>query len=219
MVGRPVALSTATVRSWRVGRLMRAVNRIGWPTITRPEVEVRRRAKTTTRPDISSSRRRRSVARNISRPWPTDIALSVGVTVTGAACRMPRRSGGDRPRRHATRSRTRTPRPRHRSPPGRRRSPAAAGLAAPSRATTAARRDAPPARRSTAPTHPADRPQDPGRGDHPAGQRGRHQTHIQARRRVRRPGCRTGVRHGPGRAACPAAPGRCRRHRRAGRRW
>ncbi len=27
------------------------------------------------------------------------------------------------------------------------------------------------------------------------------------------------VRHGPGRAACPAAPGRCRRHRRAGRRW
>jgi hypothetical protein len=66
MVGRPVALSTATVKSWRVGRLMRAVNRTGWPTITSPKSDAR--AKTTTRPDISSARRRCMVARNISRP-------------------------------------------------------------------------------------------------------------------------------------------------------
>ena len=72
---------------------MRAVNRIGWPTITASRfdpswtVKSAARAKTTTRPEITSSRTRCRLARNISRPWPpapTDNGLSVGVTVTGA---------------------------------------------------------------------------------------------------------------------------------------
>lgn len=82
IVGRPDALSTATVRSRRVGRPMRALNRSGWPTISPPKSAAR--AKTTTRPDISSARRRCRVARNINRPLPNDTGLSVGVTVTAA---------------------------------------------------------------------------------------------------------------------------------------
>lgn len=82
MVGRPAALSTATVRSRRAGRVMRAVNCTGWPTITAPKSEAR--AKTTTRPDVWASRRRRREALNINRPAPSDTGLSVGVTVTGA---------------------------------------------------------------------------------------------------------------------------------------
>ncbi|CAG6857444.1 hypothetical protein PICSAR132_02426 [Mycobacterium avium subsp. paratuberculosis] len=84
-VGRPDAVSTATVRSRRVGRPIRAVNRTGWPTISPPKSGPR--AKTTTRPDIWSERSCCKVARNISRPWfpePNDTGLSEGVTVTGA---------------------------------------------------------------------------------------------------------------------------------------
>lgn len=81
VVGRPDALSTATVRSWRPGRPMRAENRSGCPTMTSKSEA---RAKTVTRPDVRSSRSRRRVARNISRSRPNGSALSLGVTVTGA---------------------------------------------------------------------------------------------------------------------------------------
>ncbi|OBG78679.1 hypothetical protein A5701_15265 [Mycobacterium sp. E3305] len=87
MVGRPEALSTATVRSRRVGCPIRAVNRTGRPTISPSPSDSKSgaRAKTTTRPEICSSRRRCIVARNMSRPRPNDTGLSLGVTVTGAA--------------------------------------------------------------------------------------------------------------------------------------
>ena len=86
-VGRPDAVRTATVRSRRDGRLMRAVNRIGRPTITPPVSEPKSavRANTTTRPDVASTPSRCRVARNISRlPERSIRALSVGVTVTCA---------------------------------------------------------------------------------------------------------------------------------------
>ncbi len=53
IVGAPIAVTTATLRSRRVGAVIRARKRIGWPTITAPKS--RAGAKTTARPDVSWS--------------------------------------------------------------------------------------------------------------------------------------------------------------------
>lgn len=44
-------------------------------------------------------------------------------------------------------------------------------------------------------------------------------TRRTSKRDAPKPIWRTGIRHGPDCAACPAAPDRCRRRRQAGRRW
>ena len=70
IVGAPVAVRTATLKSRRVGAVIRARKRIGWPTITAPKS--RAGAKTTARPGclltVELPQRRRETAADCDRP-------------------------------------------------------------------------------------------------------------------------------------------------------
>ena len=214
-VGSPVADSTATVRSRRVGRPIRARKLAGRPAVSsaNPTAD----AKTTTLPDISLPSIRCSDPRNIIRPPPSERG------------RLARRDddGGDRAvpldDRMVAQFARRVARPRRRTPV-----PTTATATTPAERLHATSAPASPA----ATTPPPDRCR---RGDR-HGQRPRTEPPTcqripaavtaqlvsaagTSRRSSRAAPASTGVTHGRGHAASPAAPARCRRRRRAGRRW
>ncbi len=153
--------------------------------------------------------------RNISRPLPSDRGLSVGVTVTAADRRRTGAAiGWSRTCRVAQRDRDAESRADHR---GRRPPPTAAarsaGFAAPRHRTT------PPSRRRRSRTPRASRAPT----DHrmPAAVTAQLVSAAGTSRRSSRARAARGapLTPAPGPAASPAAPGRCRRRRRVGRRW
>lgn len=204
-VGRPAAVSTATVRSRRRGRSMRARKPAGRPAVTsaNPAAD----PKTTTRPDISSPSSSSSAARNISRPAPTGRGLSVGVTMTVAE--VPYRVTNGCSRRSSTRRPIATVNPAPTTtPPRTAPMPAVAAGAARARA----QRAAPAVAAATVSTAAAAAPT-PHRM--PAAVAAHPLTAAGTSRTSNRSPLSSGVTPGPGHAASPAVPARCRRPRQA----
>ena len=215
IVGWPTAFTTATVRSCRVGRVILARKRTGWPTIT--ALKSRAGAKTTTRPDIWFCPSCCNVARNISRPRPTDSALSLGVTTTCAA--VPNTAVMGWRATALARNAIANPNPAPTTPTATTPTPMARirGLRCPVRHSR--RPNALPTAHTDPTTLPIGHMIPAAVTVQLVNAAGTRRASSRAVAASPPDGCCTGLRHEPAGAAFPDARGRCRRPRRAGRRW